>query len=764
MSVFPLAFYSQVCFILQCFSHRYLGWKINVHDRCDLPAVSASAPVESRVKYEPEEDELEPHPSQRVATRVKPEGPNYLPLVSNIGLKNQDLMAEYKKNYAQIPVNFQEPQDHKYESQHGIPTNHKYPASTMDVYINKQIESTTEDGREMIPVSEDTSQDISTERNKPILSHGQEKHNLNETSHHHQPPTFNRGPHPQGLVMRPVSHQRRPGGPTMTIIRPHRRPSPHHHMMMVAKPVVHRPFTLMAAPSQYRPVYVKKPIYRMPAFAMHRPVMTIPQPVPAETVMVPPRAPASHPQVTKTVSVSYSSSKGKIKPQIPIQMKSEPTENKKYILPQHKPYKPETSIPHYKASQSITTGGFNPGSLVIEGGFKPIIQNTQEAQDRISEPEETDDTEGTIDLTSDYEGPKEINIDTKATEYFEPMFIPSPPDSMQKHAKKPTGLEYDVLQKKKPYISRKPVRQNMVVIRRRPVSPSSRSQQEDGLDETPMAAERMDTYYLPPSGPIYGMSQSGQVAVPANTDNGTPTLLTYDGKPVSGNSVVPPPPSHGFSSGPSKRKSTSADLLRNTPQFGPFRGDIPPPVPANIRPENIPQLKFKSDKRPAHAMALTLNPELTTTQGRTQLSLVRHLEEEEASDGLVPEASELEEYKYDVSGEDGGNSTAHKDNVIIVLAESVENNANSTNGEEENSAKQEQSIHDLEKSHVQKRDRRFAHNVPGHGDEKEDHLHHDHEHHQMLENGTMPKSNGLRLTTNPTYIIVNLLLFVYYML
>ncbi|XP_054288516.1 protein Skeletor, isoforms D/E-like [Macrosteles quadrilineatus] len=743
----------------QCFTHRHLGWKINVHDRCDLPVVSASEPVETRVKYEPDEDELESHPSQRVATRIKPEGPNYLPLVSNVGLKNQDLMAEYKKNFAQIPVNFQVSPDQKYELQHGIPSNHKYPASTMDVYINKQIESSTEDGREMIPVSEDTSQDVSTERNRPILPQGQDKYNVSETNHHQQQesykPAFNRNPHPHG--MRPGPHQRRPVMSTMTIIRPHRRPAPHHHMMMVAKPVMHRPYTLMSAPSQYRPVYVKKPIYRMPAVSMHRPVMMVPQSVHAETVMMPPRAPItqSHSPVTKTVSVSYSSSKGKVKPQIPMQMKSEPSENKKYILPQHKPYKPENSAPQYKISQSITTGGFNPGSLVIEGGFKPIIQNTQEAQDRISETEETDDTEGTIDLTAD-EIPKEINIDTKATEYFEPMFIPSPPDSMQKHAKKPTGLEYDVLDKKKAYTSRKPVRQNMIVIRRRPISPSSRSQ-EDSLDETPMAAERMDTYYLPPSGPIYGVSQSGQVAIPANIDSGTPTLLTYDGKPVSGNNVVPPPLNHGTL----KRKSSSAELLRSTPQFGPFRGDVPPPVPDNIRPENIPQLKFKSDKRPAHAMALTLNPAPSTPQGRTQLSVIRPVEEEEDADGLIPEASELEEYKYDVS--EGDDSSTGKDNVIIVLAETLKNGTAMTQDDREVHSTKETSKDVGEKSHVQKRDRRSAHNVPVSGDDS-DEMHHNHDHHKMMENGTLSRNDGLRITTKPTFVIVNLLFFVYYML
>lgn len=749
---------------MQCFIHRYLGWKINVLDRCDL-APQGSAHVETRVKYEPEVDELESHSSIKVPTRVKPEGPNFLPLVSNGGLKNSDLMAEYKKNFAQIPANFKDQHIQKHtleESTYAVAPNHRYPASTMNEY-EKEKHSTKEDNREMIPVSEDTSQDISTERTKPMLP--DVKPHQNQTFMEQRPTqevwnNHGRNPIRQGGP----TMIRRPAVPTMTIIRPHRRPVAHHRVVMVQKPLMHRPLSLMSAPSSYRPVFVKKPIYRVPPMVMNRPVMMMPPAHQSELMMAPPKpnGPAP-PQVTKTVSVSYSSSKGKVKPQVPVQIKSEASETKKYILPHHKPYKQDPVISTFKSPVSSVNGGFNPGTLVIEGGFKPIIQNTQEAQDRISEVEEIDDTEGTIDLSQLSDFPTDVNTETKATEYFEPMFIPSPPDSMQKHHKKPTGLEYDVLQKKKAYVSRKPVRQNMIVIRRRPASPSFRSTQDELVDETPMAAERMDTYYLPPSGPVYGLTQNEQVAAPTSFGRGVSTLLTYDGKQVSLNNVVPPPSDPAMYN---KRRSSTAELIRSTPQFAPFRGDIPPPIPENIRPENIPQLKFKSDERPAHALKLQLNPE-PQSPSRTQLSLVRNVEEiKEETDGLLPQASNLDEYVYEVDSENKTNE--EKDKIIIVLAETSNDNSTSSLQKEDEEPKQEES----QASHVSKRDRRAAHNVPGYEDDHMQHDHHDHlhdhhDHHQhvmMRENGTSLASDALRPTTNPTFVIVSLLSIVKFIL
>lgn len=64
---------------LQCFTHRYLGWKINVLNSCDKEAQS-SEPVTTRIRADDYTDdqsadsELESRPSIKVTTRVKPDG------------------------------------------------------------------------------------------------------------------------------------------------------------------------------------------------------------------------------------------------------------------------------------------------------------------------------------------------------------------------------------------------------------------------------------------------------------------------------------------------------------------------------------------------------------------------------------------------------------------------------------------------------------------------------------------------------------------
>nr|CAD7199096.1 unnamed protein product [Timema douglasi] len=59
----------------QCYTHRYLGWRINVLDACDS-SDAASEPVPSGGRLDPLEDdeEIESSPSLLVETRVRPNG------------------------------------------------------------------------------------------------------------------------------------------------------------------------------------------------------------------------------------------------------------------------------------------------------------------------------------------------------------------------------------------------------------------------------------------------------------------------------------------------------------------------------------------------------------------------------------------------------------------------------------------------------------------------------------------------------------------
>uniref|UniRef100_A0A1B6J714 Uncharacterized protein n=2 Tax=Homalodisca liturata TaxID=320908 RepID=A0A1B6J714_9HEMI len=251
----------------------------------------------------------------------------------------------------------------------------------------------------------------------------------------------------------------------------------------------------------------------------------------------------------------------------------------------------------------------------------------------------------------------------------------------------------------------------MVVIRRRPVSPSFRSQQEDVADETPMAAERMDTYYLPPSGPVYGVS--AQAVSAANTA----TLLTYDGKTVSVNSVVPAPAS--TEDGYTKRRSSVAELLRSTPQFGPFMGDIPPPVPDKVRTENIPQL--------SQALATRLGPEPAKRLER---------------DRIVSAASDLKEYLYTTDKHMKNKTDNYDEEVVIVLDKRGTNDSALTEV--------------TDKAPLKNRNKRSVHSVPGHEEDHDDHSSHDHDHQTMT-----GKNRAVAVMTSVTSPIVIILVSVY---
>lgn len=146
-----------------------------------------------------------------------------------------------------------------------------------------------------------------------------------------------------------------------------------------------------------------------------------------------------------------------------------------------------------------------------------------------------------------------INQDDVPNRSFEPMFIPSPPDSINPSNKK-------------------------LLAKERLSGDLAEMEVEEGDDKMAMAGERVDAYYLPPdthkSSPHHSSYPEGSV-------------VTYDGKAVLDTSLVNSLPLipvglslpnkliyHQQSS--SGHLSKTEQLIRNTPQFGPFKGEIPP--------------------------------------------------------------------------------------------------------------------------------------------------------------------------------------------
>lgn len=465
---------------------------------------SASEPVPSAVHPD---DELQAKPSIRVTTRVKPEFPS------------QSLTTGEKNKYptkSQFPYEFQKP-----------------------MLGNKYVNNSQS---HIIPVTEEVEDIPETTTVKQIRGNVTYERPLNERpqtnlapiNHGPKQPPHNHGKIPPmrvpyGNLRPPPSHRpvvifRRPVAGPQVIVKP-----PQHipHMNF---PIVHH------AGSQPRPVIVKKPVVRIP----QRPQMMSIRPGPQQVVGPAPVAIAPSPQPHKQVYIHKF--KKPINSAVPMSEK-----NKGKIHPSQMIGQSAEEL-STKLPIAINTG-FNPGSLVIESGFTPIINNPQVAEERVSEIEYDDDDYNNSEGVINVEG----NDEQKSqTEMFEPMFIPSPLDSNAKHNKKATTEPVKKI--------RKPVRQ---VIVRKPVYDEASFRSEPD-DEEAMADEKMETYYNPGSRPI----------------------LTYDGKQVAGSVAPPVPP-------PSKSRPKGTEQLKHSPQFGPFKGEIPPPVPKKV-PGNFPQLKEPS--------------------------------------------------------------------------------------------------------------------------------------------------------------------------
>lgn len=258
-----------------------------------------------------------------------------------------------------------------------------------------------------------------------------------------------------------------------------------------------------------------------------------------------------------------------------------------------------TNTPRFRPA--INTG-FHPESVVIESGFRPIV--TKEFEKRVSEDEEEpEDDVGVIQTL-----PENVQSSQSLTQTFEPMFIPSPLDNSvnkKNHSSKISKRRFQIPKKSPP---------NMIVIVKEGRSNNQDEVLSDDGDPMVMAAERIQSYYLPPDGrktkPVGKARKATSIDIPPGQ------VITYDGKTVSGTSLAAPV------SAPNRfaERSSQANRLRLSPQFGPFRGEKPPLNPSNVKIASIPQLG-------RHA---SINRDLSAPDSaleKTRLSAVRYRRE-----------------------------------------------------------------------------------------------------------------------------------------
>lgn len=219
--------------------------------------------------------------------------------------------------------------------------------------------------------------------------------------------------------------------------------------------------------------------------------------------------------------------------------------------------------PTWKMLKPARNTGFDPDSIVIEGGFKPIIRNTVDRQDFAEKR-----MSGATAAWRDQVYGKSSQSDYGTIDEFSPVFVPSLPVT----ARASTMAD----DRKK---------------RRKKTSPSRTSPRFHELDDMEMAADhRLDTYYLPP------VANTRPEELPPVSSSGI--LITYDGKKLKDSSGLA---RSLVDVDHRSRSRLTSDILSRTPQFGQFQGELPPPIPGEARRNN----SAVYDRRHHHSVDLS---------------------------------------------------------------------------------------------------------------------------------------------------------------
>lgn len=545
----------------QCFTHRHLGWKINVLDSCD--SAQASEIDEVFVEPETDEDGLLLEASQRYETKIRP---NEIFLLQH----EKDLIKNHNMNEQPPKIQFDLSKNSEINKiiAEGIKAAEALEESIAKPKGNQSNIENEATNTKTIPTSKPTTNSqqsvYSSLPSKESYVNKDAVVNSNlALSEYLRPPSI-----PNGPLFRPVQlPQRRP---TATVVIERRRP-------------VNNP---------YRPYIVPQPSmiinhYKKPISPLIRPFVSQSKPIKAIAPFLvlgqsndqyplrktfeqkinraPPNAesniqikhfhrenPSVKQQNKVTLDQTIQNVNTKKKPFREVSIKAHTKNNFKtpYVIKDENLDRPSV----------LQNAGFQPDSVIVEGGFRPIVKRRMDG-DGTGDDSENDNTnrrrdDNVADIDDNTEGDALFVNQDAENKQFEPMFIPSPLDSINTSNGK-------VLINEK-------LMDNMDV--------------EDGEDKIMMAGERVDAYYLPPDNrKVPGrMYPEGSV-------------VTYDGKAVLDYSLVnplpPPLPSKNnflFSSG---HLSKTEQLIRSTPQFGPFHGEFPPLAPDFVPPEIVPNLR-----------------------------------------------------------------------------------------------------------------------------------------------------------------------------
>lgn len=565
---------------LQCFTHRYLGWKINVHDSCD--AGEASAASEQHEVYavprdqEPAKDQdLEYGASIAVASKVTPTaeflrqqhvhhphrdyGHRYAHhsttnLAGKLSVSHHPQLLTSNNNYdrLQSPSSSSEitygggaanaiaPHHLSYEirlkdahqvDEEALLQQQRLATATASTHEQSSSSSLHAGHPRLTELARDSQQQITNQQLSNLVADHQrplsQGSKLPYATASVQQLPYTRAPHHYtSNYHHYVRHQ----------LPPHRyhQPEQRTQLMIIRRPVLTRrpmlqtlqttggllssgtlslplPLSLPA-----RPIMIerKKSVYRLPVAGGPLTLKTTPDyktaAAPSGTTNL------SFDRLAKIDTKQRPKLEAKVSEAAPVDI----TEN---LMGPARLLKPARNT------------GFDPDSIVIEGGFKPIVRNAVDraadvAQKRVSTPWQ----EEVFRKSSDY----------RTIDEFSPVFMPSLPmatsliDNGRKRKKKTTSVRF--------------------------------SPRFDELDDMEMAADRLDAYYLPPT----TSARSEEVSSPSSI------LITYDGKRLKDSTGL----ARSISDIEQRNKGKlNSALLSRTPQFGKFHGELPPLIPGEVR-------------------------------------------------------------------------------------------------------------------------------------------------------------------------------------
>ncbi|XP_046838049.1 protein Skeletor, isoforms B/C isoform X1 [Vespa crabro] len=584
----------------QCFTHRYLGWKINVHDSCDEGSASENHEVYVEQNGHPELiEDLDVSPSIRVSSKVTPTA-EFLqqhlhhPHHREHGLRYPHHTAtnsgKLSTSYAQLLTNANHNNYERFRtsaihedaygprSNHGI-IPHRYEVRVKENYRHAHLDEEALQRQQQQQKQQQTVSSIYSELggigtiNRPTsISSTSATITSTALSSYPSRPQFTEidqeirqssNHQLSNLVAdnsRPLSHGMKFAYtlPTTQIVysRPtsHHYTPDHHHLHHLLHYHQHQPEQQRAQVMIVRrPVLMRRPILQS-SHTINSPTFALP---PSRSIFME-RKKAVY-KVPTSEKVSYGN--------IVKLMKLDPKQRTKLEAKVSEAAVMDISGNLMTSLKPARNTGFNPDSIVIESGFKPIIDPSRDLlEKRISDSDQ--EYEETI---------KESTFsDQLSSDNFEPVFLPSPSmnpasDKSKKQKKKPnqTNLNH----------SSKPVL--------------------DELDDMQMAADGLQSYYLPPA------RSEAESATPG-------VLITYDGKKVKDSSLAR---SISEIEDRSKTRLTS-DVLSRTPQFGRFKGELPPLIPAEIRSSD------KTTRLERNEQSASLDLPLLKSRKNTRLTLV----------------------------------------------------------------------------------------------------------------------------------------------